>query len=83
MPIYEYECTSCHHQFEKIQKISDDPIKQCSKCLESTAVRLVSVAGFQLKGSGWYATDFKTSRKPSDISDDEIVASIDKKKDSL
>ncbi|CDZ78416.1 putative regulatory protein, FmdB family [Legionella massiliensis] len=64
MPIYEYECTSCHHHFDLMQKISDPPTKQCPKCFEDTAKRLISAAGFQLKGSGWYATDFKNKSKP-------------------
>ncbi|MCA0403095.1 MAG: zinc ribbon domain-containing protein [Proteobacteria bacterium] len=59
MPIYEYECQNCHHQFDLMQKISENPITQCPKCFESTAKRLVSAAGFQLKGTGWYVTDFK------------------------
>ncbi|WP_028387680.1 FmdB family zinc ribbon protein [Legionella fairfieldensis] len=59
MPIYEYECTSCHHHFDLMQKINDAPVKQCPRCCEDTATRLVSAAGFQLKGSGWYVTDFK------------------------
>ncbi|KTD18544.1 Type I antifreeze protein [Legionella lansingensis] len=59
MPIYEYECKSCHHHFDLMQKVSDAPVKQCPQCFEDTAVRLVSAAGFQLKGTGWYATDFK------------------------
>ncbi|KTD08273.1 FmdB family zinc ribbon protein [Legionella jamestowniensis] len=63
MPIYEYECKKCHHQFDLMQKISDAPVKQCPKCFEETAVRLVSAAGFQLKGTGWYATDFKNKEK--------------------
>lgn len=63
MPIYEYECTSCHHHFDLMQKISDPPAKQCPKCFENAAIRLVSAAGFQLKGSGWYATDFKNKTK--------------------
>ena len=59
MPIYEYQCTHCDHQFDLMQKIKEIPVKQCPKCLEQTAVRLISAAGFQLKGDGWYATDFK------------------------
>lgn len=59
MPIYEYQCSTCHHQFDVIQKISDEPIKKCPECHKETAVKLVSAAGFQLKGSGWYVTDFK------------------------
>lgn len=63
MPIYEYECTSCHHQFDMLQKISDAPVTLCPKCQEETAVRLVSASGFQLKGTGWYASDFKKPTK--------------------
>ncbi|MBA3537769.1 MAG: zinc ribbon domain-containing protein [Tatlockia sp.] len=63
MPIYEYECKSCHHHFDLMQRISDMPAKQCPQCLEETVVRLISAAGFQLKGTGWYATDFKNKGK--------------------
>ena len=63
MPIYEYECSSCHHQFDVLQKIHDEPVKTCTKCGKNKAVRLISAAGFQLKGSGWYATDFKNKGK--------------------
>lgn len=59
MPIYEYECASCHHHFDLIQKINAEPVKQCPKCFNNTVTKLVSAAGFQLKGTGWYATDFK------------------------
>ncbi|MDP3268429.1 MAG: zinc ribbon domain-containing protein [Legionella sp.] len=59
MPIYEYQCTSCHHHFDLMQKISDEPAKQCPVCFEHTVIKLISAAGFQLKGTGWYATDFK------------------------
>ncbi|PJD95733.1 MAG: FmdB family transcriptional regulator [Legionella sp.] len=59
MPIYEYQCTSCHHHFDLIQKISDEPEKQCPSCHQDTAMKLISAAGFQLKGNGWYVTDFK------------------------
>lgn len=60
MPIYEYQCASCHHHFDLIQKINAEPVKQCPKCFNNTVVKLVSAAGFQLKGTGWYETDFKT-----------------------
>ncbi len=63
MPIYEYQCTGCHHNFDLMQKISDEPVKKCPQCLNDTAVRLVSAAGFQLKGSGWYVTDFKNKNE--------------------
>lgn len=65
MPIYEYECKNCHHQFDLMQKMSEEPVKQCPKCYKNTAVRMVSAAGFQLKGSGWYQTDFKDKPKKS------------------
>lgn len=59
MPIYEYQCTGCHHKFDLLQKINEEPAKKCPQCSKNTAVRLVSAAGFQLKGTGWYVTDFK------------------------
>lgn len=63
MPIYEYQCQSCGHKMEKLQKLSDDPLKICPKCNESRLTKLVSAAGFRLKGGGWYETDFKTGKK--------------------
>ena len=68
MPIYEYQCTGCHHQFDLLQKINDEPVKKCPLCSKDTAIRLVSAAGFQLKGTGWYATDFKNKGKPDNKS---------------
>ncbi|MCC5792072.1 MAG: zinc ribbon domain-containing protein [Legionellaceae bacterium] len=64
MPIYEYQCANCSHKFEIMQKISDAPVKQCPLCFEDRAIRMVSAAAFQLKGSGWYETDFK-NKKPA------------------
>ena len=66
MPIYEYKCNNCGHEYEIIQKISEDPDKKCPNCSKLEAVRLVSAPGFQLKGTGWYETDFKHKGKPSD-----------------
>ena len=66
MPIYEYQCSACHHAFDVLQKMSDDAIKQCPECNKDTAVKLVSAAGFQLKGTGWYETDFKDKPKSKD-----------------
>jgi len=63
MPFYEYQCQACGHEFEKLQKISDDALKDCPSCSKSELKKLISAAGFQLKGSGWYATDFKDSGK--------------------
>jgi len=61
MPIYEYRCSSCGHELEALQKFSDAPLVACPACAGNALVKLVSAAGFQLKGSGWYATDFKGS----------------------
>jgi len=61
MPIYEYRCTLCGHELEALQKFSDAPLVACPACTKDALVKLVSAAGFQLKGSGWYATDFKGS----------------------
>jgi len=68
MPIYEYECNDCGHKLEAIQKISDDPLKDCPECGHASLRKLVSAAGFRLKGSGWYETDFRSSgqRKAGD-----------------
>jgi putative FmdB family regulatory protein len=59
MPIYEYRCASCGFQSEYLQKVSDPPRSVCPECGKATFNKLVTAAGFQLKGSGWYATDFK------------------------
>jgi putative FmdB family regulatory protein len=61
MPIYEYRCSSCGFQKEYLQKIADPLISVCPECGKSTFAKMLSAAGFQLKGSGWYATDFKNS----------------------
>jgi putative FmdB family regulatory protein len=59
MPIYEYRCSSCGFQKEYLQKVSDPLLTRCPECSKDTFSKLLSAAGFQLKGSGWYATDFK------------------------
>lgn len=59
MPIYAYCCSSCGHTKDVLQKISDAPLTQCPACQEQTFSKQVTAADFQLKGSGWYATDFK------------------------
>ena len=65
MPIYEYRCSSCGHQQEFLQKVSDPPRTECPKCQKPALTKLLSAAGFQLKGSGWYATDFKGKSSPA------------------
>ena len=63
MPIYEYQCEQCGHKLEKLQKISDEPLKSCPQCGNQSLKKLVSAAAFRLKGGGWYETDFKTGDK--------------------
>ncbi|HAR95737.1 MAG TPA: FmdB family transcriptional regulator [Deltaproteobacteria bacterium] len=58
MPIYEYECSTCGKVFEAFQKITEDPLETCPVC-DSPVNRLISQCSFQLKGSGWYVTDYK------------------------
>lgn len=59
MPIYEYRCPSCGFQKEHLQKMSDEPLSVCPSCGTTGYAKQLSAAGFQLKGSGWYATDFR------------------------
>jgi len=63
MPIYEYECRECSHRLEKLQKMSDAPLTRCPECGKESLTKLVSAAGFRLKGGGWYETDFKKDGK--------------------
>ena len=57
MPLYEYECSSCGHRFEVLQKFSDDPVSVCTKCSGQVS-RLVFPPAIQFKGTGWYVTDY-------------------------
>jgi len=61
MPIYAYKCESCGHAKDVLQKVSDAPLTDCPACGAATFRKQLTAAGFQLKGSGWYATDFKGS----------------------
>jgi putative FmdB family regulatory protein len=63
MPIYEYYCEACGHKQEALQKISDEPLTECSACQQPALKKIISAAGFRLSGSGWYETDFKGSKK--------------------
>ena len=65
MPIYEYRCDACGFQKEYLQKFSDEPLRVCPECNQESFTKLVSAAGFQLKGSGWYVTDFRDNKKPA------------------
>ena len=66
MPIYEYRCDACGFQKEFLQKMSDASLTTCPECKKESFSKMLSAAGFQLKGSGWYATDFKSGSKPKE-----------------
>ncbi|MEQ8660569.1 MAG: zinc ribbon domain-containing protein [Gammaproteobacteria bacterium] len=71
MPIYEYQCNDCGHKLEILQRMSDEPLKTCPSCSQESLRKLVSAAGFQLKGTGWYVTDFRDKgKKPATKSGD-------------
>ncbi len=88
MPIYEYRCTGCDHRLEKLQRMVDEPLKECPQCNQLTLKKLVSAAAFKLKGSGWYETDFKnkdgsststeSKSKVSETSDSKTTSSTKK-----
>lgn len=63
MPIYEYVCESCGAEIERLQRMADDPLKDCPDCEKPSLKRKISAAGFRLAGSGWYETDFKKDGK--------------------
>ena len=63
MPIYAYKCSACGHAQDVLQKISDQPLTVCPQCGQSTYAKQVTAAGFQLKGSGWYVSDFRDKGK--------------------
>lgn len=76
MPIYAYRCSACGHEKEVLQKISAEPLSTCPACHTENFSKQITAAGFQLKGSGWYATDFKgsTSSSSSAASSSESAA---------
>ena len=63
MPIYEYRCEACGHTLDALQKISDEPLRDCPECSAAALKRLISAPSFRLKGSGWYETDFKSDKE--------------------
>lgn len=70
MPIYEYRCETCGYQNEYLQRVSDPLLTDCPECQKPTFTKMVSAAGFQLKGTGWYVTDFRNKgTKPQAQSD--------------
>jgi putative FmdB family regulatory protein len=63
MPIYAYQCSSCGHELEALQKMSDAPLTDCPACNSATLTKKVTAAAFRLSGGGWYETDFKNGAK--------------------
>jgi putative FmdB family regulatory protein len=79
MPIYAYRCSACGHEKDVLQKLSAEPLTTCPACNTENFSKQITAAGFQLKGSGWYATDFKggagsTSNSSSTASSGESAA---------
>ena len=75
MPIYEYHCTACETRKEHLQKMHAEPLVTCPTCGQDTYVKLISAAGFQLKGTGWYVTDFRDQgQAPAKASDTGAAA---------
>ena len=78
MPIYAYRCSNCGHAQDVLQKISDPLLTVCPACGEPSYVKQVTAAGFQLKGSGWYVTDFRGDNKPAKPAAGDAAKSSDK-----
>ena len=76
MPIYEYRCSSCGVQKDVMQKISDTPLTVCPACGKPTFSKQLSAAGFQLQGSGWYATDFKGSGSKPEAKSESATGTV-------
>ena len=79
MPIYEYRCLECSHQDEHLQKVSEPPLTVCPACGKPTYKKLISAAGFQLKGSGWYVTDFRNKSSGSSKTDTKTESKAETK----
>jgi putative FmdB family regulatory protein len=71
MPIYAYRCTACGHAQDVLQKLSDPVLTECPACKAATFAKQLTAAGFQLKGSGWYVTDFRDGNKPAATKGDD------------
>ena len=71
MPIFEYICDNCGHEFETLQKVSEAPLKKCEACGAKKLRKKISAAGFRLSGSGWYETDFKSGKRKNVSSSDD------------
>ncbi len=75
MPTYEYLCGKCGHEFEREQRITEDPVKTCPKCRARKVQRLISRTGFVLKGSGWYSDLYSSAKPASDKESGEVSSS--------
>ena len=82
MPIYAYRCATCGHAQDVLRKISDPPLDTCPVCGAATFVKQVTAAGFQLKGSGWYVTDFRGDKKAAKPAEGDAPASEGKPADA-
>jgi putative FmdB family regulatory protein len=83
MPIYEYRCEACGHTLDALQKLSEQPLKECPSCNESALKRLMSAPSFRLKGGGWYETDFKSDKdKKRNLAETPAAGTGEKSKDS-
>lgn len=70
MPIYAYQCSACGHEMEALQKISDEPLRDCPACHAPSLTKTVTAAAFRLSGAGWYETDFKNGNKKNLVNND-------------
>ena len=82
MPIYPYLCNDCGHEFDRLQKIGDDPLKVCPECGAESLRKKLTAAAFKLKGTGWYETDFKDKGKKGDKDGDRASGGTEAAKDS-
>jgi putative FmdB family regulatory protein len=81
MPIYEYKCEACGHHLEALQKLNEAPLTKCPECGKPALHKLMSAAGFRLKGGGWYETDFKSGNKRNVLGEGDKQAVETKDKD--
>lgn len=82
MPVYEFECQTCSEVTERLQKVSDPPPDKCDACGSDQLKRVISRTSFQLKGSGWYVTDYKKSSQTTKDKPSEPTKNSDKKADA-
>lgn len=82
MPIYEYECKQCGHRLEAIQKFNEATLTRCPVCGKNTLQKCISLPSFQLKGSGWYETDFKNKGKQATDKKEATSSSVSKPTES-